>query len=503
MVSVSVRDADAIIVARVTRHGYIVTDAPDAQPGDTVYGNRIPVTNTRDTMSFAAEVTVALSNLEGFHAGNFLAVMQIPQNQNPLAYYLPIRNDVRGIGQRNPLDGRSESFDTNRAYNLAFPLDGFVYLNTLYYYTDPRAVNFGRYLICTQEFGHRFGVRPEITPFPSDSGVTDAGPTDASVDDATAVDSGGTDDAATSDVVVGDASGDVSGDAASDAPTGPLALARDSLLGRGNTLPNGAITNRAHWSYFFHTGGSPMEGNNWMETAPGVFQTMRPTFRFSELDLYLMGLLPASMVNPSFLIAEPTMVPRGIARDSQPEYGARTVTLRGRRVNITINDIIQANGPRVPAYPDAPRDLDVVWVLLAGVDDVDDNLANQFDEAIESCTLGYNTSTGDRGHLLYSVPAGSDAGPAPDVVPVPDVLILPDVPGGTEDASVADVSAPREDVPAPPQARLTTGGCACDTARSHSAPVSGALASLCAVLATVCARGRRRPRRGSLVRSRA
>ena len=54
--------------------------------------------------------------------------------------------------------------------------------------TDPRAVNYGRYLICTQEFGHRFGTFLRITPQPgSPMPVTDAGtepPDGGAMDDA-------------------------------------------------------------------------------------------------------------------------------------------------------------------------------------------------------------------------------------------------------------------------------------------------------------------------------
>jgi MYXO-CTERM domain-containing protein len=459
---------DALVLARITRHGYILTEPSDA----VFYGGIIPVNNTRATLSFVAEVTTLLRDLPGFHEGRYLAAMQLPNARSPLAFYLPMRNDVRGIGQRSSIDGRSELFDINRLAGTAFPLDGFVYLNTMYFYTDPRAVAFGRYLICTQEFGHRHGMRAELPPFPGDlpgpdAGASDGGAADSAMTDGAMTDGAMTDgamtDGPTTDAPMSDgASPDASrGDGAVD--TGPAPLPRDSLLGRGNPLPDGTVANRAHWSYFFHTGGSPMEGNNWEEMSPGVFRTLRPTFRFSELDLYLMGLIPASEVRPTFLIAEPTMVPRGISRDSPPEYYNRSVTVRGRRVDVTVQDIIRANGPRLPAYPDAPRDLDVVWVLLAQAEDVDDQLARTFDEAIESCTLGYNTSTGDRGHLLNSIPDGHDAGTvAPDTGPeFPDVPQLPpDAFMPPEDVR-ADATASDAAADTGPRAHLVQGGCAC------------------------------------------
>lgn len=67
-----------------------------------------------------------------------------------------------------------------------------------------------------------------------------------------------------------------------------------------------------------------------------------------------MGLIPPSEVPDTFLIAEPQNVPRNISRDSAPEYYNRVVTVRGRRVDLSIDDIARANGPRRnPAYPSA------------------------------------------------------------------------------------------------------------------------------------------------------
>lgn len=488
--------AEAIVVARVTRHGYILTD----DPADPVYGENLPVTNTREMYTFIYEATTALSEVEGFHQGRYLATMQLPSTQQPLAFYLPIRNDVRGIGQRSNTDARTEVFDNNRALGTAFPLDGFLYLNSLRFYTDPRSVNFGRYLICTQEFGHRYGPRLEITPYPQ--GAPDAGtPNDAGIaDDAMSpgvdaslpLDAGASDDVASADASTSDAF--AASDAAmqdgaiADGAVAPMTpLTRDALLGRGNEI-NGMTVNRAHWSYFFNTGGSPMEGNLWTEISPGEFRTERPSFRFSDFDLYNMGLVPASAVRPTFLIANATQLPRNVDRDTAPEYSGRQVTIRGRRVEVSIDDIIAANGRRSPAYPDTPRDLDVVWVLWVQPDQVDDDLAAEFDQAIESCALGYDTASGNLSRLVATTPyveppdAGQrDAGPADT---------------GAPDTGVPDAGAPfvsdvplADDAPTPVAPRAQ-GGCACST----TSPAPGATAAPLAALGLALAFVRRRRR---------
>ncbi|MCH9681530.1 MAG: hypothetical protein K0V04_08865, partial [Deltaproteobacteria bacterium] len=55
-----------------------------------------------------------------------------------------------------------------------------------------------------------------------------------------------------------------------------------SLLGRAN----------AHWSFYMDTGGSPMQGHRWVDNGDGTFTANKSDlYLFSDLDLYLMGLL--------------------------------------------------------------------------------------------------------------------------------------------------------------------------------------------------------------------
>lgn len=217
-----------------------------------------------------------------------------------------------------------------------------------------------------------------------------------------------------------------------------------------------------------------MEGNNWEEISPGVFRTGRVSFRFSPLDLYLMGLIPPSEVPPFFVIVEPdTMGQRDIngqriTRESPPEYAGTPVTIRGRRVTYTIDDIIRANGPRIPPYrdpdagtndggdagPSADPDLRVIWVLLATVEDVNDRLAQDFDRAIETCTRGYDEATGERSHLLAQVVTRPDAGYDGGTDAAVDALPW-------NDASLRDASGQVD------PSLVATGGCACRTALAH------------------------------------
>lgn len=104
----------------------------------------------------------------------------------------------------------------------------------------------------------------------------------------------------------------------------------DDLLGRDN----------AHWSFYFNSDASVMEGNQIRDNGNGTFTTIAATDRYSKLDQYLMGLIPPSAVPPSFFVQN------GGDKTAAPAIGAQ---FSGTRVNVTIQQIIQAEGPRIPS----------------------------------------------------------------------------------------------------------------------------------------------------------
>lgn len=422
------RSAEALELVRLTRNGYVLVDEVNAA---TPYGGRVPTSNTADTLAFVAEVTRIISEIPDAPRARFIAVMQSRMSfGSALAFYLPIKNTVRGIGQRQ---GGRETWDLNATAGTAFPLIGFVWLNSWSLYLNA-AGQFGNFQVCTQEFGHRWGPQPLLPPMPTGQGVAmDAG---IATPDASSGDASEAGDAAS------DASETTDG-ATTDSGVTPVMLTPQVLLGR----------DRVHWSFFVHSGGSPLEGNNWRETAPGVFRTEPPTFRFSSLDLYLMGVLAPEDVEPSFLIADPDV---GMFRDENggtitpstgPDPGDRGLEIRGRRVDFGVGDIIRANGPRNPpavtipptrspdgsafgdaSLPPEPRenDIDVIWIMLTTRDRLRDIEVFDFERAVASCSDAYAYASGGRSLLYaqrvqnYSVDAGvapPDTRPPPDAQP--------------------------------------------------------------------------------------
>jgi hypothetical protein len=493
---VTPRDARALELVRLSRNGYVLVDEEGAE---RPYQGMVPTRNSADTLDFVAEVTRIIAETPGAPRARFVAVMQSGRDfGNALAFYLPIKNTVRGIGQRQL--GR-ETWDLNDTAGTAFPLLGFVWLNSWRLYLDA-AGQFGNFQVCTQEFGHRWGPQTLIPPAPTGESLA----MDASVFDGTDASGTADDDASTGDARAFDAhefdghppSDDASrGDAS---PGAAPALAPTALLGR----------DRVHWSFFVHSGGSPLEGNNWSEIAPGVFRAERPTFRFSPLDLYLMGVLAPEEVPPSFVIAEPEVGEQldqnnqRITASSTPETSDRGLTIRGRRVDFGIVDVLRANGPRVPPavtvaptrgrdgglLPDAsspaePRenDIDVIWVMLTTRDRLRDIDVLDFDRAVEACTDAYAYASEGRSLLLAQrAPAlARDAGTT-DAASSPRDAASD---GAVTDAGTVD--------PAP-----LGGGCACRASPRPHGPAApwwiAALASAAALHASALRAPKRRAR---------
>ncbi|HEV8581000.1 MAG TPA: hypothetical protein VGX68_18195 [Thermoanaerobaculia bacterium] len=129
-----------------------------------------------------------------------------------------------------------------------------------------------------------------------------------------------------------------------------------------NGQPNDALLGRdlAHWSFCHNTLASDMEGNEIREEGGDHFMTIAATQRYSPLDQYAMGLIPASDVPPFYYIDG-----CNANRAAAPEIGH---LLQGRRADVTIDRIIAAEGQRVPAANKAPHTFNMAFVLVAPAD---------------------------------------------------------------------------------------------------------------------------------------
>jgi hypothetical protein len=140
-----------------------------------------------------------------------------------------------------------------------------------------------------------------------------------------------------------------------------------------------------HWSFFFDSHGSVMEGPDWVPVGPDTFRSDPPIARFGEVDQYLMGIRPAVEVDPFFVLSPEAQFnpPGNYVPFSDPNT---TLTAKGPSTTFTIGDVVTANGPRVPAPSPAPVPfrLATILVVARGTDPTPADLAK-----LESIRLAF------------------------------------------------------------------------------------------------------------------
>jgi len=134
----------------------------------------------------------------------------------------------------------------------------------------------------------------------------------------------------------------------------------DVLLGR----------DLAHWSFFFDSDASVMEGNDIEDLGGGSFRTVAAVQRYSLLDQYAMGLVPDSAVPPFFYVESPTNMSSSRTRESAPEVG---ITFNGTRRDVLIQDVIAIEGPRSPSVAESARVHRQAFLYLVSAGKAPDN----------------------------------------------------------------------------------------------------------------------------------
>ncbi|MDC8013722.1 CARDB domain-containing protein [Tahibacter soli] len=121
---------------------------------------------------------------------------------------------------------------------------------------------------------------------------------------------------------------------------------------------SGALIGRegAHWSFFLDSDASTMYGNDWRRRDDGSFESVAVRRRYSDLDLYAAGFAAPGEVAPVTLIRNGD----GDA-NAYPLLGAVT---GGQPETVTIEQIVAANGARVPAAADSPKEFRAALILL-------------------------------------------------------------------------------------------------------------------------------------------
>jgi hypothetical protein len=170
-------------------------------------------------------------------------------------------------------------------------------------------------------------------------------------------------------------------------------IPRDALLGRQDS----------HWSFFLDTDASFLEGNDIEPEASNRFRTVETVSRYSRLDLYLMGLAPASEVPPFFVVtgASASLFGEELDNESTPRVG---VTITGTRSDLTIDDVVRAMGPREPPFDAAPSTFRHAWVLLTrGGEPATSTDIAQLQNARDAFLGFFNERTLGRGNLVTEI----------------------------------------------------------------------------------------------------
>jgi hypothetical protein len=150
----------------------------------------------------------------------------------------------------------------------------------------------------------------------------------------------------------------------------------------------------AHWSFFFDSDASHMEGNDIEDMGNGVFRTVGAVSRYSALDQYAMGLRAESEVPPMFLV---TRVTSGQAAEDAPRIG---VEIRGTRKDIRIADIVAANGARRPDAASAQKVFRQAFIyLVSQTRESSDELA-KIERIRAAWETFFSDSTNGRGTMI-------------------------------------------------------------------------------------------------------
>ncbi|HEX5057249.1 MAG TPA: prenyltransferase/squalene oxidase repeat-containing protein, partial [Gammaproteobacteria bacterium] len=151
----------------------------------------------------------------------------------------------------------------------------------------------------------------------------------------------------------------------------------------------------SHWSDLLDTNASVLYGHKWRDNHDGTFTSEGFRKFLSPLDLYLAGLYRADEVPPMTLIVNPALDPR-----VTPEQGllVHGTTISGTARTISIQDIITAEGERIPAAADSQKNFRLGFILLTPADqEVSESQIAGIEAVRRSFTERFAIWTGGRG----------------------------------------------------------------------------------------------------------
>ena len=135
-------------------------------------------------------------------------------------------------------------------------------------------------------------------------------------------------------------------------------LTSTELLGRDGS----------HWSAVFASGSSVMDGVGFTDNGDGTFTAGPYSRHYGPLDLYAMGVFSPAEVGPLYIIRNPRYQdnndPVNPVDDGWTGVMSDGRVVVGDRTDFTIDDVVVAQGPRLPAWDEANEDFRIAIVLV-------------------------------------------------------------------------------------------------------------------------------------------
>jgi hypothetical protein len=186
---------------------------------------------------------------------------------------------------------------------------------------------------------------------------------------------------------------------------------RDPRTGR----PSDRLLGRdcSHFDWFVDTQGSVQDGLAWTDNRNGTFTWTDSSVRFGNLDLYGMGLIAADEVPPFFAIEDVPNYKRPACADWRAGGIPTTRTVSGTRLDLSIEDVVAANGPRIPAESSGyVRELQVV--VTRPNESVNSTIAQGLAQRIDKARLWWEewARTASNNRMLICTSSTADCGDA-------------------------------------------------------------------------------------------
>jgi hypothetical protein len=200
------------------------------------------------------------------------------------------------------------------------------------------------------------------------------------------------------------------------------------------TGPSAALLGRtqSHWSYFFDSAGSPLEGNIW-DAEDGGWQSATPRYptSYSPLDLYLMGAALPEEVPTLFLLENPSLPPaaldcrgNGISAASPPQ-GCAPLQIGAEPTTLTLAQIQAVEGQRDPPPSSEPRKLSLLVLVLPASDGgFDAQDCRALSSSLATRRAGFEQATWGRLSLDSPLDGAGDCG-SDDWAAMPDAIAPP------------------------------------------------------------------------------